>query len=438
MSRTGPPDADTPPAPDAGPGDRDMGRDASMPAPDASPDMAPPGPALPDYMDPAYDPNRAFRGRQQDLFACQDPSAPTALEGITYSRFRRLGSVEWVRNAGMFFGTRHTSARRLTADGGRNPFGVQVKGGFSTWRGQALMDKAIISGHIDLMPYASRAWTARRHRSAQDGALDCMYDDAAVPDRACAQAFVTSLLENAVYFRAPSDEEVAQLTDHAVGEVLTQEAAIGQTRAQSIELIFSAAWLTTGALHRSEWGSGAPDALGRVKLTDWEIAHKIGYALKRRAPGAPSISIGYGGSGEGATAYDLPPEERANGYHLDAFLQAARDGTISDPQVLGDLIRAHASGEDPKRFDLPVEWRHRTALARRATPYLSEGVRRFFREWLEAERLTSIFKDTPYATSKHDDLDEVIGTSGEWPRRGALKAISNSYTRARLGPHPLL
>ena len=220
MKAANTPDADTPPSPDAGPIVEDMGGDAHTP-PDAEPDMPAPGPVLPDYMDPSYDPNRAFRGRQQDLFACQDPAAPTPLEGITYARFQRLGSVEWVRNAGMFFETRHTRAKTrgnpsFTADGDRNPFGVAVQGGFSTWRGQALMDKAIISGHIDLMPYASRAWTQRSHPRATDAALDCMYDDASAPDRACVEAFVTSLLGHAVYFRTPTPDEDAQLAYHAL------------------------------------------------------------------------------------------------------------------------------------------------------------------------------------------------------------------------------
>lgn len=405
--------------PDSGGGDDDM---ATTPSLD-----------VPDYLVSGYNPNATFQNNQQDLFTCQGTTIP--VEGITLSRFQRLESVEWVRNTGLFFGTRHTRAtKRLPAEAERNPFEVSIKGGYSTWREQAQMDTSVISGHVDLMPYASQNWQDRVHMASKDSALDCMYDGATMPDRACVTAFAKQLLERGILFRPTTDEEVSLLVDHAIEDVLVNEAALGQTRKQSIELVYAAAQLTTSALFKSEWGTSdsPPQADGRRKLSNWELAHKIGYALKRRAPGAPALYIGYGGAGGVGNTWDLPSDERDLG-HMSALYQAASDGSIQDPQVLADLIRQYAAGDDPERYDLPSEWRHHRARGRRATSWMSEGIMLFFREWLETPLLESSFKDTAYATSKHDDLDQFSG-SAYWSRRGALKAIDSSYENIRTAP----
>ncbi len=419
----------------------DMGEDMSA-REDMTPDMSSPPRMVPDYLKPTYNPNEAFSGRQQELFTCEDLSAPIVGDGITLSRLQRIESVEWVRNSGLFFGTRHTRVKKdnpdtsaredYPAEAERTPFEVVVKGGYSTWRQQAQMNSAVISGHVDLMPYASRNWVNRVHAAARHSDLDCMYDESGLPDEACVTTFVTVFLEDGVLFRPPSAEEVTQLVDHAMQDVLPDESAIAQTRKQSIELIYSAAQLTTAALFKAEQGErdASPDQYGRIPLTDWEIAQKVGYALKRRAPGAPALRIPFNGSG--GVPWDLPDAERDLG-HLGALRQAARDGTIRDRAVLADLIRQYATGIDPERYDLPTEWRHLGAVGRRAVYWMSEGIRRFFREWLEAEYILTSFKDSAYATSKHDNLADVIGTSQEWPRRGQLGSITKSYDAVRLG-----
>lgn len=396
-------------------------------------DMGPPRPNLPLYTDPTYNPNATFAGRQHELFVCDDLSAPIVGDGITLSRFQRVESTEWVRNSGLFFGTRYTQVKaNYPAEADRTPFEVEVKGGYSTWRNQAHMNGSVVSGHVDLMAYASRNWVNRVHPPAMDAALDCMYDDSALPDEACVTGFVTTLLSEGILMRPASAEEVTQLVDHTMQDVLSDEAAILQTRAQSIELIYSAAQLTTAALFKSEWGSpdATPDAHGRVALTDWEIAHKVGYALKRRAPGAPALKLSFNGSG--GIPWDLPEGERHAG-HMSALRQAAEDGSIRDRAVLGDLIRDYVTGIDPERYDLPTEWRNIRGVGHRGVYWMSEGVRRFFREWLEVDYILTSFKDTAYATSKHDNRAEVQGTSQEWPRRGALNSINNSYDTVRLG-----
>ena len=104
---------------------------------------------------------------------------------------------------------------------------------------------------------------------------ECVYDRSLAPDDACITGFVTFLLDKGVYFRTPTDDEVAHLVEF-VQEQVAQEGPDGPTRTQTIVKTVQAAWLTTGALFRREVG-GEPDAQGRRHLTDEEFGLALSY-----------------------------------------------------------------------------------------------------------------------------------------------------------------
>lgn len=183
--------------------------------------------------------------------------------------------------------------------------------------------------------------------------------------------------------------------------------------------------MTTNALFRSEIG-GEPDADGRRRLSDWELAHALSYALTDHAPGTP-VDVPWG-----------PVEEPL----YSDIRQAALDGTISQPEVLRQLVERHMVGvdggtisDDRRPTDLTPELAAvtnsyyqtmrladpgvgRTDLradrwsylqrARRSKYWLSEKTARFFHEWLGTNNFGSTFKDTPAATSKFDSDDKNL------------------------------
>ncbi len=379
-----PPDTSTPPAPDASAPDlgvADMSGDMDVP-PDPAPEADPNPNTIP----------------QDNLFTCQDPTAPRS----SPVRLRRLNRIEWTRNAG----------QSRSSGMARNPLDPNPALHYSTYSNDTSIDTATLDQYLNVNNLPGGSWTASYGNPRLDVVrslpeLRCFWNDSD-PDEACTRTFIATMLERGIYFRPPTTEEVDALMGLA-NSALSSETAEGPTREDTVVKISRAAWMTGGALFRSEVGQ-EPGADGRRKLSDWEIAHALSYAISDRAPGAP-IYIWYDSNPEG---------------FLPDIREAALDGTISDPAVIASLARTYLSGVDPGtlgptedpddepagldakgrsdrvgRRDLLQDYRDGDR-ARRGEYWVSDKVRSFFREWLDYEDVASVFKDRPEATSRFD------------------------------------
>ena len=324
---------------------------------------------------------------QTPLFLCMDETP-----GYTTGRIRRVGRHEWTRNTGNALGS--------VAD--RNPFDPRASHEYSTFADQESIDKTTLEIYMGVLPAASSGWARSIDRQYHNGAIvnirdddtmDCMYKDE-VPDDTCVATFTEYLLEHGVLFRPPTQQEHDQLTAFAMS-ALDSEQANDTERPHTLQRIFSAAQMTSGALFRSEMGTGEPDEHGRRKLGDWELAQAIAYALDGRATGAPGVRRPGNGDYGGLTA-------GVEG-HLPMIKQAAADGTISEPETIDAIVQEYVAGEDPYRKDLLTDIPDDRKLSRRSKYWMGHGVRGFFREWLGYDEHEAIFKDTPHATSGLDE-----------------------------------
>jgi hypothetical protein len=118
---------------------------------------------------------------------------------------------------------------------------------------------------------------------------------------------------------------------------------------------------------------GGADAHGRLRLSDWELAQAITYALTRTPPAIPSVNRSFkAGFSKGDVDGDLG-----------GFLQAATDGSIKDPEVVAELVREYVGGLDENRTDLRTEPGDERDWENRGEYWMAFGVRDFFREWLD-------------------------------------------------------
>jgi hypothetical protein len=356
--------------PDASGGDQDAG------APDPEADG---GGGEDAGVDPGPPPEASGNDlNQAALFVCD--GAPGASPG----RIRRVGREEWTRNVG----------RNAGSDASRNPFDPLPTHDYSTFSADETLDESVLDIHLDTVSSGTYGWATReRYRAnalasnVREDSIACMYDDSGRPDDACVRTWVTYVLERGVLFRPPRDDERDALVAFTEA-ALDEEAAQGLTRQRTLERAISAAWMTTGALFRTELGEGEPDAAGRRRLGPWELANAIAYALDGRAAGAPGVYARFGL--EWSAEYEG---------HMPMIRQAAIDGTIHDPEVIAQIVRAYFGGEDPERVDLNLDVRDERRITRRGEFWLAKNVRAFFREWLGYTALTNIFKDTPGETS---------------------------------------
>ena len=122
----------------------------------------------------------------------------------------------------------------------------------------------------------------------------------------------------------------------------------------------------SGALFREELGT--PAGNGRVELGDWELAQQLAYALGDRGPGA-------------VPTWRWPETSAPSIGHYGDIANAARDGGIRSPEVVGSLIAQHTGGVDATRFDLVQDFGEEDR-PRRGEYWLSDGTANFFRQWL--------------------------------------------------------
>lgn len=343
---------------------------------------------------------------QERFFTCQ-----AGAQLSSPARLRRVNRLQWTRNVGRALS--NTPAHQ-------NP--LRHKNGlpYSTFAADHSLEAELLDAYIDVVSeaghvvigrtdepnyrYVTPAWMYRERRAL---GIECMYDDSAAPDPACVDAFVKLLLERTVYQRQASPEELSQLADFAKTEI-SLEASEQNTRSETIARIVSAAWLTTGALFSSELGVGESDDIGRRALGPWEIAHAVGAALMSRRPGAVTSRESSNG------VYNGPDE----GHMIDIY-RAAEDGSITDRQVLAELLRAHLTGAgyddsgapthvgglDGERLDVRLE--ERGAYVHRGEYGLPEGVREFFVEYFDYEDANAKLKTDSAKTSKYWQIPDI-------------------------------
>ncbi|MEM9189911.1 MAG: DUF1588 domain-containing protein [Myxococcota bacterium] len=372
------------------------GCNGSVNGPDPSSPIDPNNPfrpvPMPEPPEPP-DPNRLDPDR---LFTCTSPSPLSSP-----SRLRRIDRLEWSRNTG------GTEAGDLS----RNPFDSRAQDPFTSYASSETVDLASLDLYLDIVDSAGRGWTgrnaggsSRRELVADDSELAPMLSSDAPTDGEI-RYFVTTLLKHGVVFREPTTYEVDHLVEFAKG-VLASEALDG--REESITRITSAAWLTYGALYRTEMGDELVDEHGRHRLTDWELAQQLAYAVGGRAPGAAT--------------YFRHPEYSAGplGHYAD-IAAAAEDGSIQEAAILQALLRSNIGGTDPTRIDLHGI-RGEDERAARAEEWTARGIVTFFRDWLGYGDLSAIFKDTPRATSQFESglvdisfSNAISGSSGSEP-----------------------
>ncbi|MSP72497.1 MAG: DUF1588 domain-containing protein [Myxococcales bacterium] len=352
--------------PDCGP---DGDPDAGVPLPEPSPNLIP----------------------QDELFVCNGEvsQAPT--------RLRRLNRLQWTRNVG---GAVTRSWRGFSFFD--NPLDLSAGEPYSTYATDETLDEANIELFLPVVAVAGPPWAGpytginRLERLQNDLSLRCMTCDAS-PTPDCVRHYLSEFLEHGVLFRPARPDELDRLqafsTTVLAAEPIPPDCAQnpdGETpRTHSITRISTAAWLTTGAMFREELGT--PDGLGRADLTDWELAQQLAYIIESRAPGA-------------TPKHGFPDDSAPEAGHLADVADAARDGSIRDPQRVAELYRLHAGGTDATRFDLVGDYGE-NERQRRGEHFLADGGANFFREWLGYTKVPEIFKDRPQATSKFDDGD---------------------------------
>ena len=319
-------------------------------------------------------------GRQDELFMC----APGTISSSA-ARLRLIGRDEWVRAVGSAWGSAAS----------KNPFDPLPTHQYSTYADGESLNEGVLDIYMGMMSEAALDWQGPGRWSSPTrsnptvvshiNTLTCLMDAERhpTPTPECVRSFVSILLERGVLYRPATPQEVDSLVSFAQTS-LQLEREQGRSRKSTIRKIVSAAWLMADALFRREGlSASAPDEHGRVRLSDWELAHALAYAIDGRPPGA---MVAYeGGDPEG---------------HLKAITQAAQDGTISDPVVLTSLVLGYVAGIDPMRADLRAN--DDSNRATRSAYWSALGVRDFFREWLGYMSYLSDFKDSPEATTIYD------------------------------------
>jgi len=347
-----------------------------------------------DPLDGEYDPNELD---QDSLFVCD------GLPSSSQARLVRLDDVEW----------RSTIGQKYNAPAASNPLGAPSTARFSTYQQDVGMDPATLDLYLNVAHYAGGGWTAqypedggysRQHQPQADADLRCMFNDSP-PDTACIDTYLTAFLEGGAYYRPPTADELARLRTFTL-EALDLEATEGWTRQETLSHVTSAAWLSTGALFKSELGDGTFDADGRTRLTDWEHARLISNMLSDRALGSQGVfRWGLGPYG----SYTQPIEGS-----MPDLQTAAADGTLQDPLVAGALLRQYAGGVDPLRVDSYLDWGDERRLEGRAEEWLASRIDRFFAEYFQVEDFPIVFKDRPEATSAYDGGPDVYSINNSY------------------------
>ncbi|MEE2788475.1 MAG: DUF1588 domain-containing protein [Myxococcota bacterium] len=364
-----------------------------------------------------YDPNTID---QETLFRCDGPALSSTI------RLRRIDKLQLRRRVGL---DRDTP---LAA----NPFEVPGASQYSTYADRASIDVATLDLYLDMLPYTASPWIGeqswdRMANQARSNEHRCIYDDA-FPDRECVHHFARDYMRHGVVHLTASDAEIDRLTDFAM-DILADEAMQQTTRENSLAVILGAAWLHTGAIFDGEFGVGPVDEAGRRQLSPLEMAEWVGNLLSSRGVGATSIH---------RYDNDLSGDQRwTDGQrpHLASVLNAADDGTISDPEVVRRLVREHAMGIDADRPDEWIDYGTHSLHQRRdrSAEWMADRLDQFFLEWFAVGQFASKFQEKPNATTRWNDesaglfqraLDGMRSFSG-WLEPDGLMVFTDTVAR---------
>ncbi|MFT3771810.1 MAG: DUF1588 domain-containing protein [Minicystis sp.] len=359
----------------------------------------------------AIDPNTLDQGQ---LFTCPADAPP----GSSPARIRRIDSPEWTYALPQALNGWHggnQSAAHL------NPFTALATQPYSTYAGGVTIDTATLDLYFQVLPEAPGSWMANDPASAgtgglrikginDDGALSCMFGPSTKievsPTDTCIDTFVDRFLTLGVLARAPTSAEHANLRA-LLKTTLAAEGGDVSKRQATLALVGQAAWLTSGALFRSEVGAPGKDPAQRNRLSNEELALVVGSMLSFHRPGAPMLGLPF-------NAFVGPPDPDDECHPwLHLVSEAAADGTIQEPATIKKLIAAYGGGVDPggqplacqsgttvRRRDLSMELDKRR-LGPRGEYWLAPRIAGFFREWLGYGNAENVFKDTPGLTSKY-------------------------------------
>lgn len=313
---------------------------------------------------------------QNELFMCDgSPALPPA-------DVRLIDHAEWTRNVGAWHDTNRD----------KNPFYARADDRYSTFSSTESVDTSVLSLYLDVIGDAGESWTGSdgnvfnaNATVTEDPETLCFHQEAA-PSSECIRYFARRYLERGATFRPATDDQVDRLSAFAEGALADE--ATPEDRSATIRKVAAAAWMTAGALHRSEIGGGELDEHGRVRLTEWELAQAMAYALGRSAPRVPSVRRSFGVHTKGDV----------DGY-LSGFADAAEAGTITDFEVVRGLVREYIGGLDEERIDLRHDRGDGRHWENRGEYWMATGVRSFFREWLGYEDVGAIPKVEASATS---------------------------------------
>lgn len=319
---------------------------------------------------------------QDQLFQCQ------GLVSDAPGRIRRINRWQWTRNVGGSVTREWTGFSFYD-----NPLDPAITSPYWSYAADDTVDDTMVEIMLPLLGEYGATWAGpytgsnRLELLRNDASLRCMWEDES-PSPDCIEHYAATLLEKGVLYRPPRPAELSHLVEFAQA-VLAQEIPDGtqDPRTHTLSRIVAAAMMTSGALFREELGT--PDGNGRVRLTDWELGQQLAYALGDRGPGAVPL-------------WRYPDFSAPQEGHYADVANAARDGTIRDPAVVGALIDANFGGVDPERRDL-IQDLDENRRSRRGEYWLGDGAANFFRQWLGYTKVEEIFKERPEATSAYDD-----------------------------------
>jgi hypothetical protein len=353
------------------------------------------------------DPNALDQGQ---LFTCPAGAPPAS----SPARIRRIDSPEWTYALPQALNGWNGGSG---STGHLNPFTALATEPYSTYAAGVTIDTPTLDLYFQVLPEAPNSWIAsdpiafgpRIKGVNDDRALDCMFgsygDVTANPTDACIDTYVDRFLTYGVLSRAPTPAEHASLRALLVATLATEGGDVTKRQA-TLALVGQAAWLTSGALFRTELGSAGNDPAHRSRLSNAELALTVGGMLSYHRPGSPML----GGPFDSFVGPSDPDDWCHPWLHL--VSEAAANGTIQDPATIKQLVTAYGGGVDPggqplvcqtgmtvRRRDLSMELDTRY-LATRGEYYLAPRLAGFFREWLGYGNANNVFKDTPGATSR--------------------------------------
>jgi len=293
------------------------------------------------------------------LFTCE--GSPTS----SPARLKRIDNEEFAASIGQPGG-----------DARFNPLSADPIHQYGTFAEGETLDAVVLERFMDFAPESVQGWRGPSDCSCapKPEGVSCIYGEG-VPDTECVTLYVETYLRDFALFREPTAGEVERLVGFATS-ALESGVAAAQSRGAIVARINGAAWMTTGALFRSEMGRGADLGGGVRALSDEELGKALAYALTDHGPGA---------RGESSNVRIGRP------VNVD-IADAVADGSISDPAVIEGIVAAHFGGVDEGRGDYVGEY------------WLAPKIARFFREWLGTDAFRTSFHDDPQATSGLDEF----------------------------------